>query len=261
MTTLEYPYAGLILPDSQDVDPAPYLDTAARVLARMDPVPGAAPWRSETGNKVIGRRYAVIVIPEEDSDYGPKMVVEVTTADGGLPDEEKAAKILSDVVLAALDHSSADILEWYAPDVLLDRDDFVRLRSYVSPKRLIEVDEEMEDALFDNENITQGVRESQFTQAGTATEDARPKVTDRLAKYQVSLEAQEPTKRRLGAAGYLITGILGIVYFPVAVFLFGIALVRGIDFRLVSQAAAVTALFAALYNADRLGGVLGSLIN
>ena len=125
MSTIEYPYAGLVLPDAADLDPAPYLDSAARVLARLDAIPGALPHRSAHGNKVIGRRFGVIVEPQEDSDYGPKVVVEIIAADGETPDEEKSARILSEVVLACLDHSSADILEWYSPDVLLDRDDFM----------------------------------------------------------------------------------------------------------------------------------------
>ncbi len=261
MSLVEYPYAGLILPDSQDLDPGPYLDTAAKVLARLDAIPGAVPHRSAHGSKVLGRRYGVVVVPEEDSDYGPKMVIEVITVNGEMPDEEKGARILSDVALACLDHSSADILEWYSPDVLLDRDDFIRLRSYVSPRRMIEVDEETEDALFENENITQGVRDNLYGAPTPVPLEERPTVTDRLARYRITMAPQSPERRRLSAAGYLIAGALGVIYFPIAVFIYVISLARGIDFRLVSQAVAITALFAALYNADRLGRVIGALVN
>lgn len=261
MSTVEYPYAGLILPDTTHLDPAPYLDSAARVLARLDPIPGGTPHRSAHGGKVLGRRYGIIVLSEEESDYGPRVVIEIVTAKGEAPQDERAAQILSDVVLACLDHSDADILEWYSPDVLLDRDDFIRLRSYVSPRRLQEVDEDMEDELFENEHMTSELRDSLYGAPRPVPEDERPQVTDRLAQYRISMEAQEPVQRRLSVAGYLATGLIGIVYFPLAVFIYIMTLGRGMDIRLVSQAAAVTALFAALYNADRLGGVLNTFIH
>ena len=261
MSFAEYPYAGLILPDSHDLSPSPYLDTATRVLARLDPVPGGAPHRSAHGHKVMGQRFGVVVVPDENSDYGPKVVIEVITTDGSRPDDEQAARILSDVVLAALDHSSADILEWYSPDVLLDREDFIRLRSYVSPRRLVEVDEEVEDHLFENENITHNLQESLYGVPEPLAEDERPQVTDRLAQYKVRMAAQQPAdQRRLSIAGYLMAGTLGVLYFPLAIFVYFVSLGRGMDFRLVSQAIVLTALFSALYNADRLGPVIERFI-
>ncbi|WP_425071106.1 hypothetical protein [Sagittula sp. S175] len=261
MSTIEYPYAGLVLPDAADLDPAPYLDSAARVLARLDAIPGALPHRSAHGNKVIGRRFGVIVEPQEDSDYGPKVVVEIIAADGETPDEEKSARILSEVVLACLDHSSADILEWYSPDVLLDRDDFIRLRSYVSPRRMQDVDEDMEDELFENENLTSNLHDSLYGAPKPLAVDERPQVTDRLAQYRINFEAQEPQARRMSVAGWLMMGVLGVLYFPVAVAVYIITFGRGMDVRLVTQALAVTALFTVLYNAERLGGVVNTFIH
>lgn len=254
MDPKEYPYAGMILPDSSNLDPAAYLDSAAGVLARIDPDPAAAPHRSAHGNKVLGRRVGVSVFVEEESDYGPKVVLEVITADGDVPDEELAARVLSDVVLACVSHSEADILEWYAPDVLLDVEDFVRLRSYVSPRRLLEVDEDVTDSLFAADSAVQTMTETLYGAPEPGSESAQPDITDRLSQYNIQIEAQEPDKRRLDVAGHLITGVVGIVFFPAAVFLFIVTLVRGMDFRLVTQVLAVTALFSALYNADHLSG-------
>jgi hypothetical protein len=258
MHTAEHPYAGLILPVGLYLDPTPYLETAARVLARLDPLPGAAPRHDPPGNRVIGRRFGVVVLPEEDSDYGPRVLIEITTAEGARPQDESAAKLLSDIVLESLDHSSADILEWYSPDVLLDREDFIRLRSYVSPKRLQEVDRAMEDDLFDAADLTESRNTPSEPEDDTAQQ---PAVTDRLSRYRITLQQPSPQERRLGVAGALMGGVVAIISFPFAAFVYTIVLIRGMDFRLMSQAVAVTALFAALYNADRLNGVLQRLIN
>ncbi|EBA09827.1 hypothetical protein [Sagittula stellata] len=259
MTKAEYPYAGLVLPDATDLDPAPYVESAARVLARLDPVPGKAPSRSVHADKVFGRRYGIHVIPEEQSVYGPRVLLEVITTDGEPLDDEKAARILSDTVLAALDHSSADILEWYSPDVLLDRDDFVRLRSYVSPHRMPELDAEMENELFEHENLN-----GHFSKTSPETPTPEP-VEERLNAAElletyVKLEPQEPVKRRLSVAGYMMTGVLGMVYFPAAVFVY-IASLRGMDFRLAAQTLAVTCLFSVLHTTHRLDGVMSALVN
>lgn len=265
MSLVEYPYAGLILPDATHLDPEPYLTSAEQVLNRIDPVPGGRAHRSAHGNKVFGRRFGIIVVSEEDSDYGPRVIIEAVTADGDVPEDERAARLLSDVVLACLEHSDADILEWYSPDVLLDREDFIRLRSYVSPKRLVDMDEDMEDELFEADMLhdieRDSVTETVYGRPGPVPESERPKTTDRLAKYKIRLEAQEPQQRRLSVAGFLIAGVIGIISLPVAVFVYIVTLGRGMDFRLISQALVVTALFTALYNADRLGGVLNGIMH
>ncbi|GGF81828.1 MULTISPECIES: hypothetical protein [Mameliella] len=155
--TFEYPYAGMILPDVRDLHPEPYLESAAKVLARLDPRPDAkSPTRRQPG-RVMGHHLGISVLSEELSDYGPRVVLEVVTADGTPPDETDAARLLSDTVRAALDHSSADILEWFAPDTLIDRDDFIRLRNFVSPRRIGRVDTEIEDALFESAAAAQGI--------------------------------------------------------------------------------------------------------
>lgn len=155
--TFDYPYAGMILPDARDLPPGPYLDSAAAVLARLDPLPDSmAPTRRQPG-RVMGRQLGIAVISEEFSDYGPRVVLEVVTADGTPPDETDAARLLSDAVRAALDHSSADILEWYAPDTLIDREDFIRLRNFVSPRQIGRIDTQIEDALFESAAAAQGI--------------------------------------------------------------------------------------------------------
>ncbi|CUH80055.1 hypothetical protein [Tropicibacter naphthalenivorans] len=268
MTCTEYPYAGLILPDTQDLDPDPYLDTAARVVAQLDPRQGRAPQRGS--NAVMGRSLGIQVISEEDSDYGPRVLIEVITRAGGLPTEdqdEAAAQLLSAVVLAALEHSSADILEWYSPDVLLDREDFIRLRSYVSPRRAEPVVRSVDEVLNDvqpaqdysaDDHLADDIRGALYP---AGEEDERPAVTDRLAQYRIQTAEVEPEQSRMSAAGWLLTGALAIINLPLAVFVGIMNGGRGVDLRLVSQALAVTGLFTVLYHTDRLHQVARLLIH
>lgn len=312
MACQEYPYAGLILPDASDMDPAPYLDAAQRALARHDPVPGGVPHRSAHGNRVLGEKFGVIVVPEEDSDYGPRMLIEVVTAEGELPeDEETAAAILSDTALASLEFSSADILEWYAPDVLITRQDFIRLRAYTSTSRngseaqaQPEPDSEMSDAdelqlirraLQDCEEIAQALRDgpapaktaepqppaaSEPVMRAPGADNPAPRAprfedpetlcmepafpeTDapEIPAARPLPERDTPEERRLRSAGWLMIGALGVFSAPVAAFVYIISLFRGLQFRLVSQSLAVTALFAVLYNTDRLQQMLRAVVH
>jgi hypothetical protein len=132
--TFDYPYAGLILPDARDLSPVPYLNSAAEVLADLDPRRDKHSTTLHKDGRVWGATLGIIVISEDQSVYGPRVTLEVVTIDGSPPDDQEAAQLLSATVRRALEHSSADILEWYAPDVLIDRDDFLRLRGLVSPR-------------------------------------------------------------------------------------------------------------------------------
>ncbi len=271
MNRVDYPYAGLILPDTQDLDPTPYLDTAAAVLARLDRDGGQGVTRGS--HAVFGATLGVQVISEEDSDYGPRVLIEIITRDGELPGEDMddaASALLSETVLRCLDHSSADILEWYAPDVLLDRDDFIRLRSYVSPRRARLSKPATEDAtvtqdlLSDyeaNDHVAQGIRGRLFAQSNTRDDDDRPKVTDRLSQYKITMAATAPEERRISSAGWLLTGALAIFSWPVAIFVAIMNGGRGADLRLVSQALAVTGLFTVLYHTDRLTDFIRMLLH
>ncbi|SNS77277.1 hypothetical protein [Antarctobacter heliothermus] len=172
--SFDYPYAGLILPDAQDLSPAPYLDSAARVLARLFPQDDRNVPTHCDGARVFGDHIGISVIPEEQSDYGPRVRLEVVTADGRPPDETDAARLLSDTVYDALDHSSADILEWYSPEVLIDREDFIRLRKLVSPRRIGQIDSTVEDALFESANAAQGICGALYPDASDAAPQETP---------------------------------------------------------------------------------------
>jgi hypothetical protein len=280
MIAFEHPYAGMILPDASDLDPAAYLDAATAALTRHDR--GAPPQRHAETGRVTGGRFSISVTPEEDSDYGPRMVFAISAADGGRTEDEHAARLLSDCVLLALKTSQADIVEWYSPDVLIDREDFIRLRSYVSPRRTRPQPRRIKaeaprrprppaaaSASRDPRSLPAQTAPAPLTKAPQAAKAepaprpeappaaaAQPEVSPRHGKTLVKLAPQEPEARRIECAGWLMTGAVGVFSVPVAVFLSIVGLFRGMDFRLVSQAAAVTALFVVLYNTDRLQGVV-----
>lgn len=135
MTHTALPYAALILPDAGGLIAKPYLDAAAGVLLSRDPLSGGAPFRNPRRGSVQGGRYGIRVTLEERGRYGPSVRLELTGARADLSEDPEAAGILSDTVVKALEHSRADIVEWAAPTVLIDRDDFIALRRYVSPRR------------------------------------------------------------------------------------------------------------------------------
>jgi hypothetical protein len=155
--SFDYPYAGMILPDLRDLSPGPYLDSAAEVLTRIDPRTGRSGPVLRQHGCVFGRQLGIAVTPEEQSDYGPRVVLEVVTLDGAPPDDAEAAQLLSETVVLALQHSSSDILEWYAPDVLIDSADFLRLKGLVSPRRLTKMSKAAENALFANDAAVQAI--------------------------------------------------------------------------------------------------------
>ncbi|MGP6088778.1 hypothetical protein [Antarctobacter jejuensis] len=223
--TFDYPYAGLILPDVQDLDPAPYLTTAAEVLARLDPRAKPDSPTVETGGCVMGQTLGIAVIPDEESDFGPRVVLEVVTVDGMAADEDDAARLLSETVAAALNHSSADILEWYAPDVLLDREDFLRLRALVSPRRFNQMSSADEDALFESAEAAQNICDALYP------EPVQPEIP---AKLQEPLEA----KPKPGVLAFL----------------------GGLGLRRVSQMAAVTSLLVVLTSTGHMHYVIDRFI-
>lgn len=273
MNATEYPYAGLILPDARDLDPRPYLQAARRVLARLDPHPKGGSRVSETADMVRGGVFGLRVTPQEYSDYGPRMMLEVVTKDGTPTEDEAAAQILSDTVLFALKISSADIIEWYSPDVLLDAEDFIRLRSYVSPKRA-----RITPGAETQKTVRLGATDLVDRPAPLMLEDAidtpTPAKRDTLsALYDMPSEeldtelvaadavsaptqAESRQESRITAAGWLLSGVTAIIFLPVGIAMFLVGIYRGMDFRLVTQVMVVTGLFVLLYNTDRMHSVL-----
>ncbi len=263
------PYAGLILPDTTGLDPAPFLNVAQQVLQRLDPVDGDLPRVMQKQAAVMGGRFCLHVVPEEGSDFGPRVLLEVTMHDGTAPTDETTAKILSDTVLESLDFSEADIIEWYAPDTLLDRDDFVRLRSYVSPRRAEASDvngfcDELfahheDDAAAEEQALSMDLRNA--LTAADGGDGTGQSVTQRITSIPERVKAQEPEEFRLSLAGWLMTGVLALVSFPVAAAVFIIGIMRGMNLRLATQALSVTMLFVVLANTDSVSRMVYQILH
>ncbi|WP_425101250.1 hypothetical protein [Tropicibacter sp. S64] len=285
MSHHEYPYAGLILPDERGLAIGPYLDTCQQVLARLDPRPVGVPKRSEKRQAVLGNHYGLRVRPEADGLYGPRVVIDIITRDGSPVPEEVGAKLLSDTVLAALEHSPADTIEWYSPDTLLDAEDFIRLRNYTTPRRRAMTPEDedaatrhaveealSEAALYDVEDdpvaqdarvLTEEQQMSQDLRDFLSEEDSpEPQETyNPLARMKARMAEQDADQKRLGAAAWLMSGMLAVVCFPVAAIVWLSAIWKGIDFRLTTQVLSVTMLFVALANSNRIHLMLGQILN
>ena len=269
MSGTVFPYAGLILPDATGLDPVPFLQVAEQVLHRLDPVDGGSPNVSRAQGSVMGGSFGLHVCPEEDSEFGPRVVLEVTTRDGEVPTDETAAKILSDTVLASLDFSDADIIEWYAPDTLIDRDDFIRLRSYVSPRRADvanavlfpdeEAAEQSAELKTEDQHLAMDLRHV-LTESG---EDAQnnESLGVRITTFPKRVKAQDPAELRLSLASWLMTGLLALVSFPVAAAMFIIGISRGMNFRLATQALSVTMLFVVLANTDSVSRMVYQILH
>jgi hypothetical protein len=254
MNRAEFPYAGLILPDAQHLDATRYLNDAAAVLLDLDPTAKGVPYVSDNGTTLFGGRFGVSVEAQEDSDYGPRILIKVLSADGELPDDEEAAQILSDTVLAALKWSNADIIEWYAPDVLLSSEDFIRLRSYVSPRRKANQAPEA-----DGEGPQVAPRLHSFAPPDNLELTVPPCSGGPMASTSTSAPVHAAEKR-MSLASWLMTGVLSFIAAPIGVATAVVGLGRGLDFRMVTQILSVTALFAVLLKTDRLQDLMGYFI-
>ncbi|HBM62158.1 MAG TPA: hypothetical protein DD444_23580 [Citreicella sp.] len=135
MASGDHPYAGLILPLSADLDPAPYLEAVAEVLARLDAASGAPVRRSRKRPALMADRYGIALAFEDRPQQGATLVLRLIARDGAPLDEELASRLLSDVVLATVRLGPAEQIEWFSPETLISPEEFIRLRSYVSPRR------------------------------------------------------------------------------------------------------------------------------
>ena len=67
-------YAALILPDTNGMAPGPYLSAATDAVARADCAPGCRPGMSDDLTAVWGDTIRIEITPQEDSDYGPRIL-------------------------------------------------------------------------------------------------------------------------------------------------------------------------------------------
>lgn len=190
MQTGEYPYAGLILSDPGEIDTGPYLNAAAGALSRNDGGSGMAPRRSRKRAAVMGDRYGLVIQPQPAHSGGARLAVCALARGGGMPGGEEVARILSDAVLDMLKLAPVEAVEWCAPGVLIEPAEFIRLRSYVSPRRkqLAPIGHQQEEALADS------IREA-MEKVAAEMPDGLADAPDRRRERRAMPEAAPPPVR------------------------------------------------------------------
>jgi hypothetical protein len=281
MTAKDTSYAALILPDATGLDPLPYLLAAKRAVARHDSDGDSAPRCDRTALMIRGDSLCVTVEPQPISDFGPRILFMASAAPDARFSPERAARVLSQTVLVSLKVSNADIVEWFAPDMLFDAEEFIRLRSYVSPRRTSstlsepdapdEAEEEEEDetpklrqflpippAATGNANLA-----AMFD--GPEYEDTVPEphsqLTERLLAQCDALRHTESSVLRMSAANWAMTGTVACISPPMGASMTVLGLVRGLEFRRVTQALTLTAFFVLLHQQGLFVELARSLFN
>ncbi|MBV2361379.1 hypothetical protein KUH32_16565 [Thalassococcus sp. CAU 1522] len=252
MFAKEQAYAALILPDLQGLEAESSASASTRVLTKASPGNRAERFATDDGAIVLCGQWAIRISVQPDSDYGPRILLEPLDRDGGEVPEDVASRLLSDIVLETLADSPADIIEWYAPETLIGRDDFIKLR------RFVDVDfTDLTDLIA--EDLPE-FEDGPFPEVSEDLDDPT-QIKRRLDRLQAELAAIDGPALRIGAASWMMTAVLAIVALPVAAALAVVGLVRGMDFRLASQVMSVTMLFAALENTDSLNRVLNQILH
>ena len=130
LSSIERPFAGLVLPDDQAPDTPACLAAVAECLARVVP---SQPVRALDSETLIAGHYGVRVTADPDGPCGPRIMLEMATPQGLLADTRdlRAAAILAEAVLACLKVVPADFVEWYGDGHLIAARDVARLRATV----------------------------------------------------------------------------------------------------------------------------------
>ncbi|MBN9886635.1 hypothetical protein [Salipiger abyssi] len=262
MNVPDQPYAGLILPASTGFDIQKALGAAAAALKRLDTASGRPILRSNKRSAIMADRFGIDISAHDESSSARHVAIRLIARQRGRLEGELVATILAQTVLAILEYCRVDRIEWFSPDTVIGSEDFIRLHTYVSPrrKRLAPLEDEEEFALSESVRkamAQQGIEPAPvtaYTRKGTMVGKAVETVRDRIAE-------QPPEERRLKFAGWLMTGLLGLMSFPIASALVVIGLGRGMDFRLATQALTMTSLFVTLQNADLLDMSVTGLLN
>jgi hypothetical protein len=240
-------YAGLILPDARDMDSWPYLSETARVMAQIGQDQDQITVDDAHG-LVMGPRMGLVITPQEDSDFGPRILLQVVPRSDSPSTAAQQRDFLAICLREMLDWSPADIVEWGAATNLIDAEDFA-----LGPAAA-EISVTSAEDPFAAHDLRLSIREEDAAAPLEETLSAQ----DRLRARVVERPADE---LRLSAAGWIISIMIALVALPVAAFLWVVSLVRGMDFRLATQALSVTLLFLALQNSDWLHSFVNTVLH
>ena len=226
--------AALILPDYLDLDTPIYVPFAAASLAALDCPRQARARVADTGDRVSGETLMVRIRCEADSPFGPRVMLEVHPLGRPAPgDGRRASHLLKDLISRALLDCDADLIAWQSDGTLLDRTEFAAL-------------------------LVQGHAPEAPLPGPPDTIRHRPQSTAALAEaldHPDAIVLPEAARRRLTAAGWLMTGMVATVSLPVGAALYVHGAARGPSLRRVSHALAICGLFALMDSKGMMTGM------
>ncbi|MFZ5964661.1 hypothetical protein ACOXXX_17070 [Thalassococcus sp. BH17M4-6] len=246
-------YAALILPDACGLDVDPYLVAAHEAITARDIAPGSEARVLHSIAQVSGDTIRLTIATDEDGSDGPRVVITATACPNARFSEERAARILSDTVMAALEFSDADLIEWFTPDTVLEAEEFVDICSYVSPRRTHEAEpEDLDYGLppINPETLdTNGLNALFREQLPDGCQlERQSHLTERLLAHCEALRDTKGDEFRMQAASWAMTGTVACIAPPVGASMTVVGAARGMNFRRVTQALTLSALFVVLQN-------------
>ncbi|MDU8913616.1 hypothetical protein [Aestuariicoccus sp. MJ-SS9] len=260
--------ASLLMPQLPDDAVVTFLACARATLKAMDCTSGTGPRSSKSRGLSKGDSLRVQVTLADDDALGPKVMFTLSPAEPRAgADPERAVKVLGDIVLRSLAVCKADHVVWLDNDTVLERDEFVELRTYVSPRRTATGPRRHADPVeidgWDTAevNLARMFREVPADMPAPQPPHSPMDRMQTLMKSRVGfvagrLETLPKTQLRSSVACWGMTGALGLAVWPVGAALAVNHALRGPDLRLAAQTSALTGLGTALYSSGALGAVL-----
>lgn len=237
------PYAALYLPDAAAPDLMQLLKTAGKTLLAHDNRSGRPLLVSRRRLALMGDRMGLTLTHFDGKRGTPRIVLRVLSRDGGLASGPRAIALLLEVVRRLSPLCAATEIEWLSPRTRLAPETLPDQLTRPPRKQLAPIDPEAEKLLV--EGIRDAMAATLAAQPAAAAKPAR-------ASLPVPVPRPEAARPRLIQAGWLMTGLLAMIYFPVALVLAAVGLRSGMDFRLATQVLSVTVLTTSLRDAGLL---------
>ncbi|MBE9635630.1 hypothetical protein [Salipiger mangrovisoli] len=232
------PYAALYLPDTPAPDLVQLLKTAGKTLLALDNSSGRPLLVSRRRLALMGDCMGLCLTHFDGKRGTPRIVLRVLSREGGLARGPKAIALLLEAVRRLSPLCAATEIEWLSPRTRLAPNTLPDQLNRAPRKRLAPIDPEAEKLL------SEGIRHAM---ASTLAAPSAPG-----AGLPAVLPQNDPARTRLSLAAWIMTGLVGMLSFPVAIVLAAIGLRRGMDFRFATQILSLTVLAVSLRDAGLL---------
>lgn len=289
MSVYTSPHASLIFIGEDRVDTAPFRRLAEQALADHGETRQPRRPVSDDLDVIAGSECYVRITTGDDTNprtgkvSGAKLTVTVSAYDADNPDPDRLHGLLANIVTRGLRKTDADLVEWLVPDALMERDEFLEVCSYVSKRR---------HSRHNGTRVGASERYEAVTDLGTDLVDRlQAEMDDKLSDFDpmlasnqidgwdpaamniarmfrqeateeeliiVERERDEQLSTPLRLATWAMTGTVATMSLPLAASLSIMSLAKGEDFRLNTQALAISGLMGALSMNGMLN--LGSLL-